>query len=72
MYPLASVPSRLRPLYLLNPMTGVVEQFRRIVVSPGTGLEVELMAPAILGALVAFLVGRWYFSATEMRFADVV
>jgi lipopolysaccharide transport system permease protein len=72
MYPLSSVPERLRPLYIANPMTGLVESFRRILVSPGEPPTIELLTPAIIGAMFAALLGVWYFAATESRFADVI
>jgi lipopolysaccharide transport system permease protein len=71
LYPLSAVPSNLRSLYLLNPMTGLVESFRRVLVF-GQGIDWSLMALSILGAFVALVVGTWYFGATEKRFADVV
>lgn len=71
LYPLSSVPTTLREWYLLNPMTGLVESFRRILVY-GLPPDVGLLTPAILGAVTAFLVGSWYFGATESRFADVI
>lgn len=71
MYSLESVPESLRWIYLANPMTGLIESFRRILVD-GAAPSFELLAGAIVGAVVAFLFGWWYFSATEHRFADVV
>ena len=71
MYPLDSVPPNLRPLYLLNPMTGIIESFRGVLIY-GVGPKMTILAPSIVGALVTLLVGAWYFSATEHRFADVV
>lgn len=71
MYPLEQVPEELQPLYLLNPMTGLVESYRRVLVY-GFGPELELLLPAIIGAGVALLVGTWYFAATQKRFADVI
>ena len=71
LYPLASVPSHLRGLYLLNPMTGLVETFRDILVY-GHAPRPEMIVPAAVGAAAAFLLGRWYFAASEPRFADVV
>lgn len=72
MYPLSSVPERLRSLYLLNPMTGIVESFREILISPGHAPEPDLLMPAVLGAVVGIVIGSWYFFATESRFADVI
>jgi hypothetical protein len=31
-----------------------------------------LLVPATAGAVVALVVGVWYFGATEQRFADVI
>jgi lipopolysaccharide transport system permease protein len=71
MYPLDAVPEGLRAVYLANPMTGIVETFRDILVA-GSAPRAEMLVPATIGALGAFLVGTWYFSATESRFADVI
>jgi lipopolysaccharide transport system permease protein len=71
LYPLDQVPEALRPWYLINPMTGVVESFRSILVY-GYAPEFSVLLPAIGGAVAVFLLGWWYFSATEHRFADVI
>jgi len=71
LYPLASVPDNLRPFYLINPMTGIVESFRDVLIA-GIGPEISVIGPSILGAVVAFALGTWYFSSTERRFADVI
>jgi lipopolysaccharide transport system permease protein len=72
MYPLDSVkPESLRQLYMLNPMTGVTEAFRQVLVFgnlPGW----DLLMPVTIGAVACFVVGAWYFGATERRFADAV
>lgn len=67
-YPL---PADLRGLYLANPMTGVVESFRRVLVY-GRAPDFDLLFTAVLGAVGLLLVGWWYFRATESRFADVI
>lgn len=71
MYPLSKVPNEIRNWYLLNPMTGIVHTSRRILVF-GQGPILEQLLPAMIGAGVLFIVGAWYFRATEHRFADVV
>ena len=70
-YPLSAVPANLRPLYLLNPMTGLVESFRRALIY-GLGPDPSLLLPSTVGAVVALVIGAWYFAATENRFADVI
>jgi lipopolysaccharide transport system permease protein len=71
MYPLDSVPARIRPLYLLNPMTGIVESFRATLVY-GRSPDPALLAPTIIEAGFLLAAGLWYFGATRRRFADVV
>jgi ABC-type polysaccharide/polyol phosphate export permease len=71
MYPLSSVPSGLRRWYQLNPMTGLVESFRSVLLF-GKAPRSQDLVPAVVGAVVLLVVGWWYFAATERRFADVI
>jgi lipopolysaccharide transport system permease protein len=71
MYPLDKVEGALRTLYLLNPMTGIVEMFRQIL-AYGEAPSMNLLLVAAIGAMVMLVVGTWYFSVTEERFADVI
>lgn len=71
MYPLSEVPADQRRLYLLNPMTGLIESFREVLIE-GNAPDLALLGPSIIGAGVALALGIWYFSATQARFADVV
>lgn len=71
MYPLSEVPADLRWLYLANPMTGLIEAFRSVLVY-GHVPELATLAPAVIGAVLALATGTWYFSATQDRFADVI
>lgn len=71
MYSLRSVPESLRPWFKLNPMAGLVESFRQVLVY-GSAPDLSLLLPTIVGTLVAFGLAIWYFGATEQRFADVI
>ncbi|MGH2650568.1 MAG: ABC transporter permease [Actinomycetota bacterium] len=71
LYPLSEVPAGLRPWYQLNPMTGVVESFRSILVI-GEAPQLSVLLPSAAGAMILLLLGWWYFSAVEHRFADVI
>jgi lipopolysaccharide transport system permease protein len=71
LYPLDSVPESLRSWYFLNPMTGIVESFRRILIF-GHAPDLVVLLPSMVGAIVLFLFGWWYFASTERRFADVI
>lgn len=71
MYPLDSVGEGLRGLYLANPMTGLIESFREVLIF-GNAPDLGVLLPSMVGAVVALAVGTWYFAATEPRFADVI
>lgn len=71
LYPLATVPENLRWLYLANPMTGLIESFRRVLIE-GHSPDIAVLMPSVVGAIVTLVVGAWYFAVTESRFADVI
>jgi lipopolysaccharide transport system permease protein len=71
MYPLDLVPPGLRQWYLLNPMTGIVEAFRQILVY-GEPPAMGFLSAALIGSALVLATGAWYFAKTEKRFADVI
>ncbi|HEX8432014.1 MAG TPA: ABC transporter permease [Longimicrobium sp.] len=68
-YPLSVVPERWRALYALNPMVGVVEGFRTVLLGTGT-LTPGVLAASVATSVVLFVTGTAYFRATEHLFAD--
>jgi lipopolysaccharide transport system permease protein len=70
-YPMSLIPERFWKFYLLNPMTGLIESYRSVLVK---GLEPQLsyVGIAAAGAVVLFVVGYLYFKRIEMSFADVI
>ncbi len=69
-YPASLVPERWRPLYGLNPMTGVIEGFRWALVggpAPGPMLLTSAAAVAVL-----LVTGVLFFRRLEGTFADVI
>lgn len=69
-YPVTMVPEKLRPFYFLNPMAGILEAYRDVLLNgrlPGTYL-----IPSTAVALVVFLGGYWFFKRVEYLFADIV
>jgi lipopolysaccharide transport system permease protein len=69
-YSSTDVPEKLRLLYALNPMTGVVEGFRWALLgtqAPGPMITVSTIIS--LGILVS---GLFYFRRMERRFADEI
>jgi lipopolysaccharide transport system permease protein len=70
-YPLSAVPQRIQTLYMLNPMAGIVDSFRRIVVQ---GVP-PAVAPLVMAAVVALVVlplSYMYFKHVESTLADVI
>jgi lipopolysaccharide transport system permease protein len=69
-YPVSAVPEALRPFYFLNPMAGIIEAYRAVILYqqlPGSYF--------VLSACVAIIVlffGYWLFKRVEFQFADVV
>ncbi len=70
LYPLSTIPVAWRPLYLLNPVAGLVDTFRRSVL----GLPLDLTALAVSGAVTAVLLPVAYvvFKHVEATVADII
>lgn len=71
MYRSESVPASWRSWFDLNPMSGIIEAYRSLLIygtSPNAG---PLLVAAVV-ASVAFLVGALVFARLQPRFADVV
>lgn len=69
-YPVTSVPEQYRTLYFLNPMAGILQAYRSILLEgefPGSSLMLSTVV-----AIVIFIIGLWFFKRTESQFADVV
>jgi lipopolysaccharide transport system permease protein len=71
MYPLGTVPEGWRSLYELNPMVGIIDGFRTVVLQ-GIGPDPALMAVSALGTVVVWLLAWPLFRYTSQYFADVV
>jgi lipopolysaccharide transport system permease protein len=69
-YPLEVVPAAWRPLYVLNPLTGLVDAFRRSVL----GLPFDANTLAIAASITALALPLAYgiFKHAEVTIADVI
>jgi len=70
-YPMSLIPERLLKFYLLNPMTGLIEGYRNVLVK-GSGPQLLYVGVAAGGSVLLFVLGYFYFKRIEMSFADVV
>jgi lipopolysaccharide transport system permease protein len=70
-YPLSVVPERLRPLYALNPMAGVIDGYRRALLH-GVAPDALAFGIGALTAVVILAVGLAFFKRVEFRLADII
>jgi len=70
-YPLSAVPQRFRGWYVLNPLVGVIENFRRVVLQ---GVEPDYHSLAVSAIVAAILLPLTYlyFKRVEATMADVI
>ena len=69
-YPVTLVPEWLRTLYFLNPMAGILESYRDVIIRgnyPGTYLLISAVE-----SILILLIGYWFFKRVEPVFADIV
>ncbi len=70
-YPLSAVPAEWKTLYLLNPMAGIIDSFRTVMIGSGPP-DTMALAFGAAGALLALIVGYSVFKGLERWYADVV
>jgi lipopolysaccharide transport system permease protein len=70
-YPVDLVPERFRPYYFLNPMAGIIDGYRRVLIvgEPPRPEAIILGTPI---AILLFLVGYVFFKRVEPIFADLI
>jgi lipopolysaccharide transport system permease protein len=70
-YSVKMVPARLRDLFMLNPIAGLLEAFRWSILGTGQPQLGHLAYSSIM-AVVVFLFGAFWFAKMEQQFADVI
>jgi len=70
-YPLKSVPLRLRTIYELNPMVGVIENFRRVILHGEAPDHFALLISALV-SVILLVVSYLYFKHVEATMADII
>jgi lipopolysaccharide transport system permease protein len=70
-YPLSLVPESFRLYYFLNPMTGVVDAYRKILLHHAAPDLTALVIAATV-SVVALAFGLMYFKRMEFKLADVL
>lgn len=69
-YPLSSAPPKLKMFLALNPMAGMIEGFRHVIL--GSAVSADLMWSSAASAMLLFIAGLFMFHRMERTFADVI
>jgi lipopolysaccharide transport system permease protein len=70
-YPLSAVPARLQAVYKLNPMVGLIENFRQVTLY-GASPDLTLLGLSTLISVVLLVAAYVYFKRVEATVADVI
>jgi lipopolysaccharide transport system permease protein len=70
-YPLGAVPGQLRTLYLLNPLAGIIDSFRRVVLQ-NTRPDAPVLCYSALFSVLFFIMAYIVFKNLDANMADVI
>jgi len=70
-YPLSFVPEKFLMIYRLNPLVGIVESFRSVILVGQQPLLIDVFYPLLCGIFFV-IVGFYYFQSLRRTFADVI
>lgn len=70
-YPLSQIPDKYQGIVALNPMTGIIQGFRGVIVK-GLAPDLNLLALSLIGIVVVWLVAWPLFRSTSRYFVDVL
>ncbi len=70
-YSFSQVPHRFRAWYVLNPMVGIVENFRRVSIQ-GWGADLSTLCISSLITVIIFPAAYLYFKHREATIADII
>ena len=70
-YPLSIVGRVNRLIIAINPIVGVIESARNVISGSGVA-DFQILAVSAISSVIFFVVGLYYFRATERFFADII
>lgn len=70
-YPLSLIPERFKTIYMLNPMAGIIESYRNVLVK-GVAPDYQFLGIALVVSIVILLIGYKMFKSVERWFADTI
>lgn len=69
-YPISFVPDKWKKIYMLNPMVGIIEAYRSVMIYR-TFPDISLLFSALI-AIAVFFAGYLFFKRVEVQFADII
>jgi lipopolysaccharide transport system permease protein len=70
-YSTTMIPEKYRLIYGLNPLVGVIEGFRSILLKTGV-FPTQMVLSSTFMSLILFIIGVSYFKQIERYFADII
>ncbi len=70
-YPMSMVPEKYHLIYALNPLVGIIEGFRSILLGTNP-FPFEYVLISLIESTILFVIGALFFKHTEYYFADVL
>ena len=70
-YPASSVPAWLQPYYALNPMVGIIDGYRRVILL-GQPPSLNYLAVSVVMTVLILVLAYRYFKTVEWKFADMI
>jgi len=70
-YPVSMIPEKYRILYALNPMVGVIEGFRSVMLGT-VAFPTMIVGISAMVSSILFIIGLMYFKQMERYFADII
>ena len=70
-YPYSAVPEWLRPVYSLNPMVGIIDSYRRVILL-GQSPSLPLISISAGVSILLVVLAYSYFKRVEWKFADLI
>ena len=70
-YPTNMVPIKYLSVYMLNPMAGIIDSYRRVILY-GEPPNIKYLGTAFLISVFSFYLAYRFFKKAEMKFADTI
>ncbi len=70
-YPTSLIPAQYLPLYFLNPMAGIIDGYRQVLIA-GQPPNIPALLLGTIVSLVLLIIGYFVFKRSEPLFADLI